>query len=128
VLRLAVPAGLVCGLAAFLAYGLARLDTGSDQTADRSTATLTLFLAATWVLALAARPYTWWRTALVLSMVAGFALAATVPFAAHFFALDFGDVAGDTIALASATGAAGAITAVQRWQRRSPPANRALRR
>jgi cation-transporting P-type ATPase E len=48
VLRTAVPAGLVCGLAAFAAYGLARLDTDSGQVADRSTATLTLFLAAAW--------------------------------------------------------------------------------
>jgi cation-transporting P-type ATPase E len=120
VLRLAVPAGLVCGLAAFLAYGLARLDAGSDQTSDRSTATLTLFLAATWVLALAARPYTWWRVALVLSMVAAFTLAATVPFAAHFFALDLTDLAGDAFALAAATGAAAAVTATYRWQRRPP--------
>jgi cation-transporting ATPase E len=117
VLRFAVPAGLVCGLAAFLAYGLARLNTASDQTADRSTAALTLFLAATWVLTLAARPYTWWRATLVLAVVACFALAATMPFAAHFFALDFNDPADDAVALACAALAAAVITVVYIRQR-----------
>jgi cation-transporting ATPase E len=116
VLRFAAPAGLVCGLAAFLAYGLARLNTSSDQTADRSTATLTLFLAATWVLATAARPYTWWRATLVLSMLAGFAFIAAVPFAAHTFALDLTDITNDAIALGAAAAAAVAITVIHRLQ------------
>jgi cation-transporting P-type ATPase E len=111
VLRFAVPAGLVCGLAAFTAYGLARLDTATSRESDSSTAALTLFLAATWVLALAARPYTWWRAGLVLAMVAGFALAALVPFAAHFFALRF-DPSGVGIALAVSAVAAVLITVV----------------
>jgi cation-transporting ATPase E len=112
VLRFAAPAGLACGLAAFLAYGLARLNAGSDQTADRSTATLTLFLAATWVLAMAARPYTWWRAILVLSMLASFAFVAAVPFAAHIFALDLTDLTNDAIAVASAAAAAVVITVI----------------
>jgi cation-transporting ATPase E len=40
-----------------------------DGAADRGTATLTLFLAAAWALALVARPYTWWRVTLVAAMV-----------------------------------------------------------
>jgi cation-transporting P-type ATPase E len=117
VLRFAVPAGLVCGLAAFTAYGLARLDTVTSRESDSSTAALTLFLAAVWVLALAARPYTWWRAGLVLAMVAGFALAALVPFAADFFALDF-DPSGVGIALGVSAVAAVLITVVFAIQRR----------
>jgi cation-transporting ATPase E len=119
VLRFAVPAGLACALAAFLAYGLARLDKASDQTADRSIATLTLFLAATWVLALAARPYTWWRAALVLAMFACFVATAAVPITAHFFALQLNEPTSIAIALACAAPAAAFITLVHVQQRHS---------
>ncbi len=116
VLRFAVPAGLVCGLAAFVAYGVARLNTGSDQTADRSTATLTLFLAAVWALALLARPATWWRTTLVLVMVAGFVLIAAVPATANFFALTFTNIGNDAIALGAAAVAAAAMSVLHRHE------------
>ena len=112
VLRRAVPAGLVCGVAAFVAYGLGRLNTASDQVADRSTAALTLFLAAAWMLALVARPYTWWRIALVVGVVVAFALVATVPLTARFFALDFSNLANVAIALVTAGVAAVLITMI----------------
>jgi cation-transporting ATPase E len=117
VLRRAAPAGLVTGVAAFAAYGLARLNTASDQVADRSTAALTLFLAAAWVLALVARPYTWWRAGLIAAMVVGFVLAATVPLGTRFFALDFSDPLNDLIAVSTAVVAAAAITVLYRLER-----------
>jgi cation-transporting ATPase E len=105
VLRFAVPVGLVCGLAAFVAYGLAR---------DRSAATLALFLAAAWALALIARPPTWWRRVLVVAMVAAFAVIAVVRATAAFFALRFTDPTADAIALGTAAVAAVAMTLVPR--------------
>jgi cation-transporting P-type ATPase E len=102
VLHLAVPAGLVCGLAAFATYGLARVHTASDQTADRSAATLTLFLVAAWALALIARPYTWWRAGLVTAMLTAFAAVAALPATAAFFALSYANPVTDTMAAASA--------------------------
>ncbi len=119
VLRFAGPAGLICGVAAFTGYGLARLDTATGRTTDSSTATLTLFLAAAWVLLLAARPYTWWRIGLVLAMVAAFTLAATLPPIADFFALDYSDPAGLGIAVGVAAVAAVLITVAFRWQART---------
>ena len=119
VLRRAVPAGFVCGVAAFVAYGLGRLNTASDQAADRSTAALTLFLAATWMLALVARPYTWWRLALVVGVVVAFAGVAVVPITARFFALDFSNLANVGIALATAGVAAVLITVIQSHGSRS---------
>jgi len=116
VLRLAGPAGLVCGVAAFVAYGLSRLSTVSDQVVDRSTATLTLFLSAVWTLALVARPYIWWRVTLLASMVGAFAVVALVPLTAGFFALDFSDSGNDLIAVATAAVAAAAITMLYRIQ------------
>ena len=124
VLRRAVPAGLIAGVAAFVAYGLARLNTESSETLDRSTAALTLFLSAAWMLALVARPWNWWRLGLVAVMVGAFVLAATIPFAARFFALDYSDQRNNAIALVTAGVAAVLITLAQRLQR--PPA--ALRR
>jgi cation-transporting ATPase E len=106
VLRFAAPAGLICALAAFTTYGLARLDTASDQTSDRSAATLALFLTATCVLALVARPYTWWRVGLLVAVLAAYALAGTVTRLAGFFALDYTDLGNDLVALVmSAVGA-----------------------
>jgi cation-transporting ATPase E len=112
VLHVAVPAGLVCGLAAFTTYGLARLRTVSDQNADRSAATLTLFLVAAWALALMTRPYTWWRAALVAAMLAGFAATAALPATAALFALTYPDPVTDTIALASAGAGVLVLTAL----------------
>jgi cation-transporting ATPase E len=117
VLRLAAPAGLVCGVATFVTYGFARLNASTDQVADRSAATLTLFLSAAWVLALAARPYTRWRIALVATMVGAFVVVAAVPFAARFFALELADPGNILIALATAAVAMAAIGAVHRDHR-----------
>lgn len=63
VMRYAVPSGLITGAAAFATYLLARgyYSGPGALSAETSAATLTLFLAAIWVLAIIARPYTWWR-------------------------------------------------------------------
>jgi cation-transporting ATPase E len=114
VLRFAVPAGLICGVTAFAAYGLARLHTGTDQAADRSAATLTLFLAASWVLLLVARPLSLWRAALVGATVAAFVLIAAVPWSANFFALSYPDPTNVGLAVGLAAAAAIALTAVHR--------------
>ncbi|NED83340.1 hypothetical protein G3I76_25025, partial [Streptomyces sp. SID11233] len=55
--------------------------------AETSVATLTLFLISLWVLAIVARPYTWWRVLLVAVMGFGFLLVLTVPWLQDFFAL-----------------------------------------
>ncbi|MDI2128690.1 HAD-IC family P-type ATPase [Yinghuangia seranimata] len=90
VLRTAAPAGVIAGAACFTAYLIARNYYGATEatrSAETSIATLTLFLVALWVLAIIARPYTWWRIALVLAMAAGFALVITVPAFQKFFDL-----------------------------------------
>jgi cation-transporting ATPase E len=117
VLRRAAPAGLVCGVAAFVAYGLARLHSGTGEIEDRSTAALTLFVCAAWVLALAARPYTRARVALIATMVGAFVLAAVIPFVAEFFALDLSDSGNVMIGLATAGVGILAISIVHRDQR-----------
>jgi cation-transporting ATPase E len=89
VMRYAVPAGVIAAAATFCAYLLARSHYSgpSSLSAETSVATLTLFLVAMWVLAIIARPYTWWRIGLVATMGVGFLLVLTVPWLQDFFAL-----------------------------------------
>ncbi|SEL43435.1 HAD-IC family P-type ATPase [Streptacidiphilus jiangxiensis] len=87
VLRFAIPAGVIAGTAAFTSYMLARANHATGQVADTSTATLTLFVVALWVLAIIARPYALWKLILVAMMGLGFVLVMTVPWAQNFFQL-----------------------------------------
>lgn len=89
VMRYSTPAGIICGIAAMLSYLLARHHyTGSGALdAETSAATLTLFVMEVWVLAIVARPYTWWRVGLVLAMGVGFLIVLVTPWLQSFFAL-----------------------------------------
>ncbi|MGW0775796.1 HAD-IC family P-type ATPase [Streptomyces sp. NPDC002835] len=89
VMRYAIPAGVIAATATFSAYLLARsyYSGPGSLAAETSVATLTLFLVAMWVLAIIARPYTWWRIGLVATMGLGFLLVLTVPWLQDFFAL-----------------------------------------
>ncbi|MFE7530772.1 HAD-IC family P-type ATPase [Kitasatospora sp. NPDC057542] len=87
VLRLAIPGGAIAGTGTFVAYTLARTNHATDLRADTSVATLTLFLIAIWVLAIVARPYTWWRLLLIGAMGGAFALVLLVPSLKSFFEL-----------------------------------------
>ncbi|HZC41071.1 MAG TPA: HAD-IC family P-type ATPase, partial [Streptosporangiaceae bacterium] len=110
VLRFAIPAGIACGAATFCSYLIARLGVGASLAADRTTAVITLSVAAIWVLALVARPYTWWRIGLVAAMAAGVVLAFALPFTRSFFALRSYVAASDLIAIAIAAAAGIALT------------------
>lgn len=114
VLRFAVPAGVVCALSTFAAYAIARANTASSLQADRSTATLTLFLVAFWVLVLVARPYTPWRLGLLATMAGCFTAVAMVPFARHVAALTFPDLRNNLVAAGLAVVGAGALVLLLR--------------
>ncbi|MEV5160701.1 HAD-IC family P-type ATPase [Streptomyces sp. NPDC053728] len=89
VMRYAVPSGTIAAAATFATYLLARhhyAGTGALE-AETSAATLTLFLVSMWVLAIIARPYTWWRIALVAAMGLCFLIVLAVPWLQDFFAL-----------------------------------------
>ncbi|WP_431980197.1 HAD-IC family P-type ATPase [Streptomyces qinglanensis] len=90
VLHYALPSGLIASAATFGTYLLARhhYSGPGSLTAETSAATLTLFLVAMWVLAIVARPWTWWRVALVLTMGAAFLAVLAAPPLQRFFALN----------------------------------------
>ncbi|MFI9721391.1 HAD-IC family P-type ATPase [Streptomyces sp. NPDC052396] len=125
VMRYAIPAGLIAGAATFAVYLLARAHYAGQSgalAAETSAATLTLFLVSLWVLAIIARPYTWWRVALVLAMGAGFLVVLGVPWLQRFFALKLVGTALPWAAVGIAVAAAAVLEFTWRWVGRRFPA------
>ncbi|WP_329386228.1 HAD-IC family P-type ATPase [Streptomyces sp. NBC_01716] len=89
VMRYSVPSGIITSATTFTTYLLARdhYSGPGSLSAETSAATLTLFLVTMWVLVIIARPYTWWRVVLVVSMGFLFLVVLAVPWLQHFFAL-----------------------------------------
>ncbi|MFB8266487.1 HAD-IC family P-type ATPase [Streptomyces sp. NPDC055955] len=123
VMRYAIPGGVVAGTATFVTYVIARhYYTGSGALdAETSSATLTLFLVSMWVLAIIARPYTWWRVCLVAAMGAAFLLVLMVPRLQDFFALKLVGASMPWTAVGIAAVAAVALEYVWRWVDRRFP-------
>ena len=79
VLRFTIPAGTVAASAALVAYSLARYANDLPVIEARTTAALVLSAVGLWILVLQARPFNWWKTLLVASMVAAVAIILVVP-------------------------------------------------
>ncbi|MBC2904581.1 cation-translocating P-type ATPase [Streptomyces cupreus] len=124
VMRYSIPGGVVAAVATFLTYLIARHQYSGEGALDAETsvATLTLFLISMWVLAIIARPYTWWRVALVASMGLGFVLVLVVPWLQEFFALRLVGVTMPWIAVGISVVAAVALEFVWKWVDRRFPA------
>ncbi|MFF0202481.1 HAD-IC family P-type ATPase [Streptomyces sp. NPDC005017] len=124
VMRYAIPGGVVAAAATFTTYLIAgRYYSGEDALdAETSAATLTLFLVSMWVLAIIARPYTWWRVLLVASMGGAFLLVLVVPWLQEFFALRLVGVTMPWLAVGIAAVAAAALELLWRGVDRRFPA------
>ncbi|MFF4118459.1 HAD-IC family P-type ATPase [Streptomyces sp. NPDC001714] len=123
VMRYSIPGGVVAGAATFVTYLIARhyyTGTGSLD-AETSAATLTLFLISMWVLAIIARPYTWWRVALVASMGVAFVFVLTVPALQSFFALKLVGMAMPWTAVGVAVVASAVLEFLWKWVERTYP-------
>ncbi|MEG3627417.1 HAD-IC family P-type ATPase [Streptomyces poriticola] len=123
VMRYAIPGGAVAATATFVTYLVARSHysgTGALD-AETSVATMTLFLISLWVLAIIARPYTWWRIALVATMGAGFLLVLVVPWLQDFFALKLVGMTMPWIGVGIAVAAAASLEIVWRFVGRRYP-------
>ncbi|WP_183067872.1 cation-translocating P-type ATPase [Streptomyces sp. gCLA4] len=124
VMRYAIPGGVIAATATFVTYLIARHHyTGAEALpAETSAATLTLFLTSMWVLAIIARPYTWWRVALVGTMGGAFLIVLIVPWLQDFFQLKLVGTTLPWTAVAVATAAATLIEFTFRWVDRKFPA------
>jgi cation-transporting ATPase E len=101
VLSWAIPSGLVCAVATMSSYGVdllasraavagGALSEAAAVTEARVAATITLFLAAWWVLVLVSRPLDALRLAIVVAMAVGFVLVLVIPPVSRFLALSLG--------------------------------------
>ncbi|MEU1401443.1 HAD-IC family P-type ATPase [Streptomyces sp. NPDC005728] len=124
VMRYSIPGGVVAGAATFVTYLVARHHyTGPGALeAETSAATLTLFLISMWVLAIIARPYSWWRVALVAAMGAAFVFVLVVPALQSFFALKLVGMEMPWTAVGVAVAAAAVLELLWRWVDRRFPA------
>ncbi|WP_155769328.1 cation-translocating P-type ATPase [Mycobacterium asiaticum] len=116
VMTSALPSGLVVGIATFATYLTAyhgRHATSVEQDQASTAALITLLVTAVWVLAVAARPYSWWRLALVVTSGLAYVVIFSIPWAQHKFMLDPTNVWVTTIALG--VGAIGAAVIEAMW-------------
>lgn len=90
VLRLAVPTGVVIGLAAFAGdLVIRRLDPAGGPAAGRTVATVVVLVASLWTLSLVSRPLTGWKAALLTGLAVSAAVILAVPvLASDIFLLD----------------------------------------
>jgi cation-transporting P-type ATPase E len=115
VMTAAVPNGAVTGIATFACYLLAfrgKAATAAQQTQASTSALITLLVIAVWVLAVVARPYSWWRVALVALSGAAYVVIFSIPLAREQFMLDPSNIALTITALG--IGAFGAAI-VEAW-------------
>ncbi|WP_433547003.1 HAD-IC family P-type ATPase [Streptomyces sp. CA-294286] len=124
VMRYAIPSGVIAATATFSTYLLARTHYSGPEAlqAETSAATLTLFLVSMWVLAIIARPYTWWRVGLVAAMGTGFLIVLVVPWLQEFFALRLVGTTMPWAAVGIAVAAAALLEGAWRWVGRKWPA------
>ncbi|MEV6139775.1 HAD-IC family P-type ATPase [Nocardia sp. NPDC051990] len=117
VMRLAIPSGVVIGIATFVAYLIAHagtydtLEQQKEQTG--TTALITLIMIAVWVLAIVARPYVWWKVVLIGASILAYVLLFTIPFTRHFFKLDPSNIG--LTAAAFICGAVGIVLVEAAW-------------
>lgn len=114
VLTSALPSGLIVGTATFASYLLAyhgRHATFVQQDQASTAALITLLMTALWVLAVVARPYEWWRVALVIASGLAYVVIFSLPLARKEFLLDPSNVAVTSAALGVGLLGAAAIEA-----------------
>ena len=116
VMMAALPSGLTVGIATFVTYliGYQGQDAAPELQTQASTAALiTLLITAWWVLATVARPYQWWRIALVVVSGLAYLVIFSIPLAREKFMLDPSNV--ELTVTAIGIGFAGAVVIEALW-------------
>ena len=127
VITTAVPNGAIAGIATFASYLLAfrgATATPVQQMQASTSALITLLVVAVWVLAVVARPYTWWRVVLVALSGGAYVVMFSIPLAREKFMLDPSNIALTATALGIGLFGAAIVEAIW-WLRgsagRAPP-------
>ncbi|BBY57697.1 HAD-IC family P-type ATPase [Mycolicibacterium sarraceniae] len=91
VMTSALPSGVVVGVTTYTSYLIAyhgNSSTSAERTQASTAALITLLMGAVWVLAVVARPYQWWRVALVAGSGLAYVVIFAIPLARKAFMLD----------------------------------------
>jgi cation-transporting ATPase E len=116
VMTSALPSGVIVGVATFVSYLAAyqgREATAEQQMQASTAALITLLVTAVWVLAVVARPYEWWRLALVAVSGLAYVVIFSIPSAQTMFMLDPSNLEVTSIALV--IGLVGAVAIEALW-------------
>jgi cation-transporting ATPase E len=89
VLRFSLPAGIIAGLSAHVAYEIARADDAMTIEVSRTIATVTLLIAGLVVLVVISRPLRPWKVALAAGMGLGYAIVMSVDVLREYFQLEY---------------------------------------
>jgi len=120
VLKFAVPAGLINAVSAYVTYGnVLHLDYGVEVA--RSSAVVTLFIVAWWVLVQVARPINLIRGVIVVAMLVGFLGVLYIPWLSHLFELSWSPDVPGLIALGIGVLGAGAVSVVHAFAGHGKP-------
>ncbi len=124
VLRLAVPSGTAIGLAIFLAYLVATLES-VPKNQRQTAATISAMVAALWLLGVLARPWAGWKLVLLAAMAGSAVLSLVVPGLRHYYALE---IPGNLLLPILLIGAGGALAVELSARWAGYPGQRAGRR
>ena len=120
VLKFAIPAGVINAVSAYVTYGyVLHLDYGVEVA--RSSAVVTLFVVAWWVLVQVARPINLIRGVIVGAMLVGFLGVLYIPWLSHLFALSWSPDTPGLIALGVGVVGAGAVSVVHAFAGHGTP-------
>jgi cation-transporting ATPase E len=112
VMTAALPSGLVVGVATFISYLIAYPGPAAGETEQMQASTaalITLLMSSLWVLSVVARPYEWWRVALVAVSGLAYVMIFSLPLARRLFMVDPSNLAVTSEALAIGLVGAGII-------------------
>ena len=114
VMTSALPTGVVIGVMTYTSYLIAyhgNSATTAEQTQASTAALITLLIGAVWVLAVVARPYEWWRVALVAASGLAYVVIFALPVARKAFMLDPSNLEVTSTGVAMGLLAAGLVEA-----------------
>lgn len=88
VLRFAIPAGIIVGTCSFVTFmWTGGWQVSTDHDTQSTAALASLIIASSWVLAVVARPWAWWKIALITLPVIGYGIIFSWPVTQDLFTL-----------------------------------------
>jgi cation-transporting ATPase E len=120
VLKFAVPAGVITAISVYVTYGYV-LNLGDPTEIARSSAVVTLFVTAWWVLVQVAKPMNLLRGLICAAMLVGFLGVLYIPWLSHLFDLSWSVDRAGIVALGVGIVGAAAISVARAFSGHGRP-------